>query len=262
MEINHKLHIQYILGSAGLALVFLTSSLSAGFKRLIRDQDLLPKNNVQECNKEIKARILNLSATEKVSFACDAGIIIRLCVPSPSSIYPDWKSFVINNPVLLGLKDNEYKFFETDGQTNLVQTWRGLDIRNTGVLRENLSVKDQRWFCMRPYTIDTSGWKLNVKPSISSATAVDSVLSYCETSLPKPQRTGINWSSFVKILTTEKTQPSCEMTGVVLEIAQSASHSPILIWKISGKRNHSDGKDDIYCEIDAHTGLPAFGPCK
>lgn len=249
----------------GLALIFLALPSNAGFKRLIRDGDenYLPKNNISACKKEIQPTIQHLLTKEPILFDCPYGIIERLCVPTTSQINTDWKSFITNYPTLFGIKKDEFRFHETNNQLNLTQTWRGVDIWPTHITWDNLSEK--KLVCMRPTTRDASGWNLDVKPYISSTTVAADVLNQCETSLCRetPPYTGVTWSTFVEQLTTKKPHPSCEITGVVLEISQqSISSIPYLIWKVSGSRRCRNRRYDISCEIDAHTGLPAFGPCR
>lgn len=280
MKIIHQLRMPLIFILEGLALIFLALPSKASFKRLLRDDELRPKNETFKCKKEVRARILSLLAHDNISFDCDNGLIKQLCVHETSPINTDWKFFIANNPMLFGMQENEFRFHETNGRLDLMQTWRGVHIRSTRIWWSNLSIKGNKLTCIHPYTVDTSNWDLEVKPFISSTTAAATVLKQCEnSSCEAPRKTPretpqiTTWSKLVEWLTAEKPylsheitppkKPSCKITEIATKISQSSISSiPTLIWEVSGSRHCQDCKDVFSCDIDAHTGLPVLGSCR
>ncbi len=202
--------------------------LNATFRSLIKSTP--PKNNLSACNKNVQKAIHSLSKTtsENMEFECKEGVVNILCVSTSIAITKDWKSFIIQNSTLFGMENKEIKFFGPHEPLGFFQTWRGVDIINTG-LAISLDDRGSKIIaCISPHTIDTTRWNIDTKPNISSSTAASIALT--------------QWKKETPLQITKVNQVS-------LFIYQTSS-TPRFIWNVVGIKEGFS----IDCVIDATTG--------
>ena len=216
------------------ALILQGAPLNAGFKRLIKLDP--PNNDISTCKTEIQKAISALVKTSpgNIEFECNKGIVSRLCVSTSTEIGANWQSFITKNATLFGIKKDEIRFHGENEQLWLTQMWKDVDIRNTGASIYRETRKNKTMSCISPRTIDTTHWTVDTKPTISSSTAANIVLKL--------------WQKEAPTLTVE-------VDDVQLSVYLTTS-GPRLIWAIIGAKSVMGDSYRIYCDIDAHTGLP------
>lgn len=222
-----------IIWCFSLGLILQGIPVNAGFRPLIKPH--LPENNISACKKEIQKAIYALknNTPENFEFECTKGVVSMLCVSTASAIATNWKLFVTQNSILFGVKKDEIKSHGNDPFS--FQTWRGINVFNTGCGMSYGSKGDEKISCIKPHTIDTTLWDIDVTPSISSSTAARMALTL--------------WKK------EDSLQP-IEVQDAILFVAQTTS-TPRLIWYVPGIKHLLDPeyRYGIHCIIDAHTGV-------